>query len=239
MLDILAIGAHPDDVEIFMGGTIARLKSEGYKIGVCDLTRGESGTYGSAEERSEELQKASEILKLDIRVTLNIPDGNVKNTEENRLKVIEVIRQYKPRIVFAFVDILTRHPDHYYSGMIVKESIFLSGLEKIKTEFPPHRPDILVQFPELIPKKEPNVVIDITEFWETKVQAIQAYSSQVQVEYEKNPRSKTFLRSKEFWEVLEARSRLAGAMIGVKYGEPFYVQGPLKYTSLDMFAKGY
>lgn len=239
MLDILAIGAHPDDAEIFMGGTIVRLKSEGYKVGVCDLTRGEAGTYGSAEMRSMELQKACAVLGLDIRVTLDIPDGNVRNTEENRLKVIEVIRQYRPRIVFTFVDILTRHPDHYYTGLLVKESMFLAGLEKIKTNQPPYRPEALVQFPELIPRRDPDVVVDITDFWEKKLESIKAYSSQVMVEYEKNPRPKTFLRSQEFWEVLEARSRLAGALIGTKYGEPFYLQGPTRFTGIDMFVKGY
>jgi bacillithiol biosynthesis deacetylase BshB1 len=239
MLDILAFGAHPDDVEIFMGGTIARLKKEGYKIGICDLTRGEAGTYGSSEIRAKEMQEASRILGLDIRVTLDIPDGNVRNTEENRLKIIDVIRQFRPRVVFTFVDLLTRHPDHYYTGVIMKEVIFLAGLEKIKTSHPPYRPNALVQFPELIPKKEADVIVDISDFWETKIRAIQAYSSQVTTEHEKNPRSKTFLRSKEFWEVLEARSRIAGALIGTKYGEPFYAPGPFQFTGLDMFAKGY
>ncbi|GAB4184768.1 MAG: bacillithiol biosynthesis deacetylase BshB1 [Calditrichia bacterium] len=239
MLDVLAFGAHPDDVEIFMGGTIARLKKDKLKVGVCDLTRGEAGTYGSAETRSEELQRASDIMGLDIRVTLDIPDGSVSNTEENRLKVIDVIRQYRPKVVFTFVDLLTRHPDHYYTGVILKECMFLSGLEKIKTNHAPYRPEALIQFPELIPRREPDVIVDITEFWETKIAAIQAYSSQVTVEFEKNPRPKTFLRSEQFWEVLEARSRLAGAQIGVKYGEPFYTQGPFKYTNLDMFVKGY
>ena len=130
MLDVLAVGAHPDDCEISLGGTLCVLKQQGYKIGICDLCSGEAGTYGSAEIRKIELQKATEILSLDVRVTLDMPDEGIRNTEENRLKLIDVIREHKPQILFGFVNQLVRHPDHYYAGRLVKECLFLAGLEK-------------------------------------------------------------------------------------------------------------
>ena len=228
MVDILAIGAHPDDCEISMAGTIIVLKRQGYTFGVCDLTSGEAGTYGSAEIRKQELQNATEILQLDARVTLDLPDGNIRNTEENRLKVIEVIRQLRPRIVFAFYPQMPRHPDHYYAGLVVKECVFLAGLEKLKTDSAPFRPKNLIYFKELLIRDQPDFIVDVTDVWEQKVAAIRAYKSQVTQEDEDDSGTKTFIRSNAFWDVMEARSRTAGAMIGVRYGEPFYCDHPAK-----------
>ena len=228
MVDILAIGAHPDDCEISMAGTILVLKRLGYTVGICDLTAGEAGTYGSADIRKQELQAATDILQLDARVTLDLPDGNVRNTEENRLKVIEVIRQQRPRIVFAFYPQMPRHPDHYYAGLVVKECVFLAGLEKLKTDSAPHRPKNLIYFKELLIRDQPDFIVDVTDVWEQKVAAIRAYKSQVTQEDEDDAETKTFIRSNAFWDVMEARSRTAGAMIGVRYGEPFYCDHPAK-----------
>ena len=232
MLDVLAIAAHPDDCEIMMGGTIAVLKKQSYTVGVCDLCSGEAGTYGSAEIRRQELAQASQILQLDVRETLDMPDGNIRNTEENRLKLIEVIRKYRPEIVFSFFNSMPRHPDHYYSGLLVKECVFLAGLEKIKTEFPPHRPSNLIHFKELIIKDKPDFIVDISEVWEQKVASVRAYQSQVIAENGDDSNSKTFIKSNAFWEALEARSRMAGAMIGVKYGESFYCETPPKVMDI-------
>ena len=130
MLDAMAFGAHPDDCEISMGGTLAAMKARGYRVGVCDLTRGEMGTYGTAQTRSAESAKATGILQLDERVTLDIPDSNVQNNEENRLKVVEVIRRHTPAVVFTFLE-NTRHPDHSHCSALVKEATFIAGLEKL------------------------------------------------------------------------------------------------------------
>ena len=165
---LLAVLAHPDDETFGMGGTLALLKSKKYRVGICDLSMGEMGTYGSIAVRKKELKKAGEILSLDVRVTLDIPDGKIRNTDKNRLKIIEIIRRFTPRIVFSFVKD-TRHPDHHYTGDMVKECMFLSGLEKIKTDFPPFRPDAFIRFPELIIWEKPDFVVDITDFWDQKI----------------------------------------------------------------------
>ncbi len=223
----MAFGAHPDDCELSMGGTLAVLKSLSYRVGICDLSSGELGTYGSADERKEELNRASEILALDIRVTLDLPDGDIRNTPENRLKVIDVIRQYSPRIVFCFVD-ETRHPDHRHAGEIVRESLFLAGLEKLRTSFPAHRPSAYFCFPELVPWQKPDFVVDISDFWEKKLEVLKCFRSQFTTGHVEAEPPKTFLKSKELWEMLEAKARMAGIMIGVKYGEPFYSKRPLR-----------
>jgi len=228
MVDMMAIGAHPDDCELSMGGTLALLKSKNYKIAICDLSEGESGTYGSPSIRKKESSEASKILALDARITLDIPDGDIRNIEENRLKLIEVIRQYRPNLIFSFVGD-TRHPDHRHTGELVKECLFLSGLEKIKTKSLPFRPAAFMRFPELFPWRKPDFIVDISDFWQKKMAAIKAFASQFsndELSVEDDP-PRTFLKSREFLELIEAKSRLAGGMIGVKYGEPFYSDRPL------------
>ncbi len=226
-LDALLIAAHPDDAEIFAGGTLLYLKQKGYRVGVLDLTRGEAGTYGSAEIRKKELETASNILGLDARVTLDFPDGGVENTKENRLRVIEVIRQHRPRIIFSFRP-NTRHPDHHHTGEIARDVLFLSGLEKIVTASPAFRPATLIQFPEFHSLEKPDFVIDVSDFWEKKREAIRAYGSQVIQPGESDAGTKTFIRSEDFWRVLEAKAVLAGNFIGVKYGEAFHVRTPIR-----------
>ncbi len=226
MVDVLVIGAHPDDCEIFMGGTLFHLKNIGKEIAICDLTRGELGTYGNKNTRDEELNNAKEMIGIKHRFTLNIPDGDIKNTLENRLKVIELIRKLKPEIVFSHSDKIIRHPDHKYCGEIVKEACFLAGIKKIETESAPFRPSALIEFPELIINSKPDFVIDITDYWDKKVELIRCYGTQVTKEGEDDKDTKTLLRSNRFWDVLKSRSIQAGAMIGVEYGEPFYTKNP-------------
>ena len=224
-IDILAIGAHPDDIEMTMGGTLLKMKALDRKTAICDLTRGEAATYGTTHTREEEVGKASQMLGLDARITLDIPDGNVRNTEENRLKVIEVIRQLRPESVFSFVDKPMRHPDHYHCGRIVRECCYLAGLEKIKTESSPFRPAAFIGFPELY-FDNPTFVIDITGYWEKRQEIIRCFDTQVITPGGDDSRTKTFIRSNSFWEIQEARAVMAGALIGVKYGEPFYSDFP-------------
>lgn len=226
MIDIMAFGAHPDDCEFFVAGTLLKMKQLSYKTAVCDLSRGEAGTYGSAETRKQELEKASAMLSLDARITLDLPDGNIRNTEENRLQVIEVIRRAQPEVVFSFADLPMRHPDHFYCGRIVRECCYLSGLEKIETESPPFRPSAFIGFPELIIPKRPDFIIDITPFWEKRQEVIRCFATQVIEPGGDDSRTKTFARSQRFWEIQDARAGMAGAFIGVKYGEPFYTSSP-------------
>lgn len=224
-VDIMAFGAHPDDCEMFVGGTLLKMKSLSYKVGVCDLSRGEAGTYGSAETRKKELDKSTALLGLDVRVTLDLPDGDIRDTEENRLQIIEVIRKCRPELVFSFVDRPLRHPDHYHCGKMVRECCYLAGLQKIKTLSPAFRPSAFIGFPELIFDK-PDFVIDVTPFWETRQEAIRCFHTQVLQPGEDDSQTKTFIRSGSFWEIQEGRGTMAGALIGVRYGEPFYSDNP-------------
>ncbi|MCK5058500.1 MAG: bacillithiol biosynthesis deacetylase BshB1 [Candidatus Aminicenantes bacterium] len=226
MIDILAFGSHPDDCEFFVAGTLLKMKQLSYKTGICDLSRGEAGTYGSAKTRRQELERASTMLSLDARITLDFPDGSIRNTEESRLQVIEVIRTLRPEVVFSFADLPMRHPDHFYCGEIVRECCYLAGLEKVKSKSPPFRPSAFIGFPELIISKRPDFVIDVTPFWQKRREVIRCYTTQVIEPGTDDSRSKTFARSQRFWEIQEARAGMAGAMIGVKYGEPFYSASP-------------
>lgn len=224
-VDILAIGAHPDDCEMFLGGTLLKMKALSYNVGVCDLTRGEAGTFGTAETREQELQKSTRLLGLDARITLDIPDGNVRDSEENRLQIIEVLRLLRPEIVFSFVERPLRHPDHFHCGKMVRECCFLAGLQKIKTPSPAFRPSAFIGFPELTFDK-PAFVIDVTDFWATRQEAIRCFGTQVVLPGETEAATQTLIRSHSFWEIQEARASMAGAYIGVKYGEPFYADNP-------------
>ncbi|MBL8992591.1 MAG: bacillithiol biosynthesis deacetylase BshB1 [Spirochaetia bacterium] len=230
-LDALVIAAHPDDAEIFAGGTLLALKKLGRKVGVLDLTRGEAGTYGTPEIRKKELDVASKILGLDARETLDFPDGGIENNLENRLRVIEVIRKLRPKVLISFRP-NTRHPDHHHTGEIARDVLFLSGLEKIKTESPAFRASSLIQFPEFHSLEKPDFVVDVSEVWEKKMEAIRAYGSQVIQPGESDAGSKTFIRSEDFWRVLEAKAVLAGNFIGAKYGEAFHSRTPIRVADL-------
>ena len=224
-MHILAVGAHPDDCEMSIGGTLLKMKAQGYRVAVCDLTRGEAGTYGSAVTREKELREATAMLGLDARITLDLPDGGIRNTEENRLKVVEVIRTLRPELVFSFADKPLRHPDHYHCGRLVQECCFLAGLEKIKTQSPAYRPAGFIGFPELVFDK-PTFVIDISEYWEKRTQVIRCYDTQVIAPGADDSRTKTLIRSNRFWEMQEARAGMAGALVHVRYGEPFFSDYP-------------
>lgn len=238
MLDILAIGAHPDDCEMFMGGSLAAFKARGLSVGVCDLTRGEKSTYGDVPTRLAERDASSRILPLDARVTLELPDGGVANTEEARLEVIRVLRQFRPRLVFTF-SFETRHPDHRACAELTRDAFFFSGLGKIATpEGGAFRPEALLHFMEHTVLVKPDFCVDITPFWETKVRLIEAYASQVLPKGAKDPATKTFIRSEDFWRVTEARAVLTGNLAGVKYAEGFLGAAPPRIADpLAAFAR--
>ncbi len=232
-LDILAFGAHPDDVEISAGGTLAHQAELGYACGIVDLTRGDLGTRGTPEIRVKEARDAGEILKVKVRENLNFRDGFFKNDEEHQLEIIRVIRKYRPEIVLANAPV-DRHPDHGKGGELVKVACFLAGLRKIETSHEgkaqeAYRPRLVlhyVQFQNL----KPDVIVDIGEHIEAKMEAIKAYKSQFY-----NPESsepKTVISSKGFLESIEYRSKDMGRLIGAKYGEGFVSAQDLGVTDL-------
>lgn len=224
-LDVLVFAAHPDDAELAMGGTIARFADEGFNVGIVDLTRGEMGTRGSAETRQKEALEAAKILKTSIRENLLIPDGDIEITNGNIRKVVMLMRKYKPKIVFApyFSD---RHPDHINASKLIKRAMFVSGLEKIKTSESEiaqraYRPAKLFYYMQTY-TFEPSFVVDISNFFETKMKAVWAYSTQFHNPDSNEP--ETFISSPEFIEYVDARAKFYGFQIGKKFGEPFYCE---------------
>lgn len=228
-LDVLAFGAHPDDVELACGGTLAKLAALGYKTGVITLTRGEMGTRGSSEIRAREFAAAAEILGLTAHKMLDIPDGRVEVSWENKLKVIVEIRTHKPRLVIApyWID---RHPDHENASPLVRAAAYLAGLKKIETGQDPHRTSKVV-FCQSRFDFGPSFIVDISDVRDRKMKAIGAYESQFhrRDRPESPPASgETLIGRPEFLDHIENRDRRYGAQIGTKYGEPFLVREALR-----------
>ena len=232
-LDILAFGAHPDDVELGCGGTIAKEIALGKKVGIIDLTRGELGTRGSAEIRDNEAVKASKILGVSLRENLHMRDGFFINDEEHQLAIIRVLRKYKPEIVLCNA-IEDRHIDHGKGSKLVSDACFLSGLRKIETEFNKEKQDTwrpkhvyhYIQWKNI----KPEFVVDITGYSEIKVAAILAYDSQFYNPDTNEP--ETPIATKNFLESLNYRSQDLGRLIGVDYAEGFTVERHLGVNSL-------
>jgi len=222
-LDILVLAVHPDDAELGCAGTILKHLALGKKVGVVDLTRGELGTRGSAEIRDKEAAAAGKILGLTVRENLAIPDGFFENTRQYQLKVIETIRKYQPEIIItnAYHD---RHPDHGRACSLVSDAAFLSGLRKIETHRDgqaqePWRANLLMHFIQDMYIR-PDIVVDVTEYWDKKLESIFAYGSQFHnPEWEKEPQ--TYISSPEFIAVVESRAREFGKAINVKFAEGF------------------
>ena len=214
--EVLAIAAHRDDVEQTCGGTLLRMHSLGVSTAILDLTRGEAGTRGSAEERAAEAAEAARILGASWRSALDIPDGRVENTWENRLKIVEVLRRVRPRVVI--LPYWTgRHPDHYTSATLGYEACFLSGLAKIETDAHPHRP-FKILYASLYADVRPTFVVDITPFIEDRHRALMAYQSQYA---NQSAGSGLFVPEEEIRERTFAEARHYGMLAGVRYAEPF------------------
>ena len=232
-LDILAFGAHPDDVELGCGGTIAKEVALGRKVGVVDLTRGELGTRGSAEIRDYEAAKSAEILGLSVRENLNMRDGFFINDEEHQLAVIRVLRKYRPEIVLCnAVD--DRHIDHGKGSKLVSDACFLSGLKKIETEYngetqEAYRPKVIYHFIQW-KNLQPDFVVDITGYNDKKLDSILAYKSQFYDPDSNEP--VTPIATKNFLESLNYRAQDLGRLIGTDYGEGFTVERYLAVNSL-------
>lgn len=232
-LDILAFGAHPDDIELGCSGTIAKEISLGKKVGIIDLTRGELGTRGTVEIRNAEAAKASEILGISARENLDMRDGFFINDEEHQMKVIRMIRKYRPEIVICNA-IEDRHIDHGKGSKLVSDACFLSGLRQIKTEINGEaqeawRPKVVyhyIQWKHI----DPDFVVDITGFMDIKMESILAYGSQFYNPDSAEPESP--ISSKNFLNSVKYRAQDLGRIIGTEYAEGFTVERYLAVNSL-------
>jgi bacillithiol biosynthesis deacetylase BshB1 len=225
-LDILAFGAHPDDVELMAGGTISKLVQLGYRVGMVSLTAGETGTRGTVPLRRQEFADAAAIMGLVAHDMLDIPDGFVAPDREQKMKVIRALRTFRPQIVFTPYW-KTRHPDHGNCSILVREASFLAGLKKIDTGQAQHRPAKIIYYCEHY-MFQPSFIVDITETFEKKLEAIRAYTSQVfNADIVSADEDKTYTSSPEHFQSLTHRARFWGHRIGVTYGEPFLVRETL------------
>ena len=233
-IDILAFSAHPDDVELFAGGTLAKMADLGYSTGVIDMTRGEFGTRGTPAQRRREAYKAAAILGLKIRENLGLPDGNVQVTPEARLKVVRMLRKYRPLVVLThYWD--DRHPDHINTSRLVAEAAHHSGLGKLKTGQARHRPQIVLYF-KLPVNLTPKFVVDISDYVEQRSAAIAAYASQLFDPSSREP--STRLSHPDFVTHIENIHSFYGTLIRKKKGEAFHVKEVMEIHDLvEQFAK--
>lgn len=226
-IDAMAFGAHPDDIELTCAGTLIKLASNGYQTAVIAVTGGELGTRGTPEMRAAEFSRAAAVMGAGVHRCLDIADGNVQATWANKLKVIEVIREFQPHIVFApyWVD---RHPDHVNTSALVSEAAFLSGLKKVDTGQPPHRPQRVVFYPCRF-DFTPSFIVDVTQEHDRKLEAIRAYQSQFyDPARSQSGEAETNISHPGFLETIVARARQYGSYIGTEFGEAFLVREPLK-----------
>ncbi len=235
-LDVLAVAAHRDDVELSCGGTLVRLRGMGYRVGIADLTAGEMGTRGTPEQRRAEADAAAQVMGISYRVNLGLPDGNLQPTSEATDAIIRLIRATRPALLLVPYP-EDRHPDHAVAGRMVPEAAFRAGFKKWDTGQPPHRPLAVIYYMchyEFIP----SFVVDVTEQWPTKIAAVRCYASQVAVPGAPTDEDPTYISSPEFFEQLEARGRYFGSKIAARYGEPFFYRGTLRIDDPMMLVAG-
>ncbi len=224
-LDAVAFGAHPDDVELLCGGTIIKLVKLGYKVGIIDLTEGDKGTRGSVEERYQEAENSKNIMGVHIRENLRFPDCGIKTDIENRNRIISIIRKYRPSVVFS-PNQIDRHPDHNHASKLVEEAVFYSGVMNILPDEPAFRPNTFLMYAGYY-EFEPDFVVNISNEFETKMEAILAYKSQVH-NPEKTDEPETFISSKFFLDFIKNKFKYWGNRIRKEYGEPFKVKDMLE-----------
>ena len=221
-LDLLAIGVHPDDVELGCSGTLLKHLRLGEKAGILHLTKGELGTRGSGKLRRQEAEAAAEILGVQVMEMLDFADGFFRNDKTHQLRLMQIIRRYRPNIVLANA-LDDRHPDHGRAGWLIEEACFLSGLSKVETKLngkkqAPWRPKAIYHYIQAY-HHDPDVIVDVSEFWDKKMEAVKAYSSQFYDPKSKEPQ--TFISTPEFMELVKSRAVEFGQAIGVRYGEGF------------------
>lgn len=224
-VDILAIFAHPDDVELTVGGTLLKMKALGYRTGALDVTRGEMGTRGTVHGRAEEALAAAKILQLDIRENLGLPDGHVFVNDEARIAIVRTLRRLKPRVILTH-QLDDPHPDHDHIAQLVRESARLSSMRRYDDETGGEKIPVPIVAHNIFSRRvEPSFVVDVSDFLVQKMDAIRAHASQFYDPKSEEP--ETRLTSKNFLDELENRSRYFGSLIGVAAGEPYFVRESL------------
>lgn len=219
-IDLLAIAAHRDDVELTCGGTLIKAAKQGYRTAVLDLTQGEMGTRGSAETRAAEASRAADILGLQARENLSLPDAGITNTPTTREAVARVIRRFKPRVVIAPAFHGSRHPDHIIAMQLVRDACFVAGLAKVAPELPKHRPSkVLHTMTYRQDHVKPTFVVDVTDEFEQKVEAMRCYSSQFD---EAIQAGEVYPNGEQLYDVVRHYAAYYGALIRRRYGEPFF-----------------
>jgi bacillithiol biosynthesis deacetylase BshB1 len=230
MVDLLAIAAHPDDVEQTCGGTLLRMAEAGYSTGIIDLTPGDMGTRGSPEIRVAESAEAAKILKVSHRENLDFPDARLENSLPGRMTLAQRLRELRPRtVILPYWE--GRHPDHYRTGELGYEACFLAGLKKLDQYTEPHRPHKVV-YSSLYANVTPSFVVDVTRYFTQRMESLLAYRSQYG---EASDGSTLFPDADEIRDRLSAISRFYGNLIGVKYGEPFVVKEMMRVDDIVSF----
>ncbi len=217
-LDLLAIAAHPDDVELTCGGTLLKMAQRGYRTGILDLTAGEMGSRGTVETRAKEAAKAARLLGVQWRETLGVPDSDVQPARQHKMRLAGVIRRLQPRtVILPYWE--ARHPDHYNASTLAYEGCFLAGLKQLPIEGEPHRP-FKILYSTAYASVRPTFVVDITAQYERRRRAILAFGSQFR-RGKAVKKSKVFLAIDRLEDEMNQLARHYGQMIGVRYGEPF------------------
>jgi bacillithiol biosynthesis deacetylase BshB1 len=235
-LDILAIGVHPDDVELGCSGTLINEVKQGKKVGIVDLTQGELGTRGTIETRYEEAANASRIIGASVRENLKMRDGFFRNDEEHQMQLIQTIRKYRPEIILGNI-LYDRHPDHGRAGHLISDACFLSGLAKIETKDEEGkaqekwRPKYFLQYIQDW-YHEPDLLLDITDVFEQRMESVKAYSTQFHSSGGQDG-PQTYISTPDFLDSVIARSRMFGKRIGVKYAEGFVTEKKIGIKNLD------
>jgi bacillithiol biosynthesis deacetylase BshB1 len=226
-IDFLAVGAHPDDIELCCGGTLIKLARQGYQTAAVTLTRGEAGTRGSVEIRRQEFDRAAVIMMTSAHRMLDMPDGAIAETHEHRLKLVRAIRELQPRLV-ATMHWEARHPDHVHASNLVREASIIAGLKSLDTGQPPWRPYRVIYFPERY-EVRPSFIVDISDAFDEKMRAVRAHESQFHgANMAKYGEAQTLLTRPEFLEFIELRARQWGMAIGARYGEAFVIRENLR-----------
>ena len=221
-VDIMAFGAHPDDIEIGCSGTLIKMVEQGKSVVLVDLTQGEMGTRGSVEIRHKEAEASRKIIGATARENLKIEDGNVCVTKENKKKIAEVIRKYRPKLILLpyFKD---RHPDHYQASELIYQGAYHAGLEKLDTGQEKFRPEKIIYYTLFSDVEEPSFIVDITEQYDKKLAAVYAFETQFKAN--DNFYAETKLTSRSYNRMFEYRMGYIGSLIGADFGEAFLVKG--------------
>ena len=236
-VDILAVGAHPDDVELAMAGSLLVFAAQGKSTAIVDLTRGELGSRGTPEVRAAEAAEASKVLGLSVRENLNLPDGRVQDDPASRLALVGALRRCRPRLVFTHhPQDAAGHPDHAACSALVRSAVYLAGLARVDTGQLRHRAEAVIFFN--LPRSQfPSFIVDVSQVYARRREALGAYHSQFHNPSSSEP--ETYLSHPRFLDSLEATHRYWGGGVGIEYGEAFWCERPLKVTDPTLhFGRG-